>query len=176
MSIKYKIKFLDYWHVGTGLSGGVYADNLVLKDGHDLPFIGGKTIKGLVKDSFFAKEVKELFGQEEDKDSKLYFSNLSLDEDTSKAIITAKLQEKLYDTITSTKINENGVAETNSLRDIQVVVPMTLYGEIEFIEEVSAKEEESLKKALRCVKRVGLNRNRGLGRCVVSIEEDSSGR
>ena len=47
----YKIQFFDYWHTGSGLAGGTYADSIVNKDETDLPIIPGRTIKGLLKDA-----------------------------------------------------------------------------------------------------------------------------
>ncbi|PID47068.1 MAG: CRISPR-associated protein, partial [Proteobacteria bacterium] len=47
--IKYKITFLDYWHLSSGLSGGARFDSSVLKDENSLPFVSGKTIKGLLR-------------------------------------------------------------------------------------------------------------------------------
>lgn len=50
-TLYYKIEFLSDWHVGSGLSGGPSSDNIALKDESEFPFIPGKTIKGLLKDS-----------------------------------------------------------------------------------------------------------------------------
>ncbi|MEM1124287.1 MAG: RAMP superfamily CRISPR-associated protein, partial [Bacteroidota bacterium] len=49
--LKYKIKFISDWHVGSGLDAGVEVDALVLKDEKNLPYLPGKTIKGLLKDA-----------------------------------------------------------------------------------------------------------------------------
>lgn len=42
-----KIEFFSPWHCGSGLSAGADADSLVIKDTNGLPYIPGKTIKGL---------------------------------------------------------------------------------------------------------------------------------
>ena len=74
----------------------------------------------------------------------------------------------LVDSISATKINDKGVAESGSLREIEVVIPLSLYGSIENI----PNEFVSLMSAtLKKIKRMGLNRTRGLGRCEIDILE-----
>ena len=46
-----KIEFFSPWHCGSGLSAGADADSLVIKDINGLPFIPGKTIKGLIREA-----------------------------------------------------------------------------------------------------------------------------
>jgi len=167
--MKYKVEFLDYWHIGSGVSGGSRVDSTVLKDENNLPFIPGKTIKGLLREMaeevFDNEFVVEYFGDEETKIGKAYFSNIYLDKNTQKGIISQKLSNNLYEIIASTKIGKNGIAEDYSLREIEVTIPLTLYGEITNIDDKKAE----FRKLLKMVKRMGLNRNRGLGRC--QIEE-----
>ena len=164
--MKYRVRFLDYWHIGSGVSGGSRVDSMVLKDENNLPFIPGKTIKGLLREmaeEVFSKEwVIEYFGDEETKIGKAYFSNCYLDENTKNGIIANNLSNNLYEIIASTKIGKSGIVEDYSLREIEVTIPLTLYGEIETIDD-----EEKFIKLLKMVKRMGLNRNRGLGRCII---------
>jgi len=75
--------------------------------------------------------------------------------------------------IASTKIGQKdtkneveGIAVDNSLREIEVTIPIKLSGEIRDIE--SQEDFEKLKISLQMIKRMGLNRNRGLGRCKFS--------
>jgi len=51
MELNYKIKILSDWHIGSGLDSATDVDALVLKDDNKLPYIPGKTIKGLIKDA-----------------------------------------------------------------------------------------------------------------------------
>lgn len=155
MTLKYEIQFFDYWHLSSGLSAGAKLDSSVTKDSNNIPYIPAKTIKGLVR------EMAEEFGDIEFL-HQCYFANASLDEKTHKEITTNKLQNNLYDIIASTKI-ENGIAVDDSLREIEVVIPMTLYGEILDIQ--TQNDCDKLVQCLKMIKRMGLNRNRGLGRC-----------
>ena len=93
-------------------------------------------------------------------------SNVEIEENTKKTIINNSLQNQLFDEIASTKIDENGIAESGSLREIEVVVPICLFGEIKNIPDDYKQE---MIKALKKIKRMGLNRNRGLGRCKIEI-------
>jgi len=154
MTLKYEIKFLDYWHLSSGVSAGAKLDSTVTKDDEGIPYASGKSIKGLVR------EMAEEFGDIEFL-HQCYFANATLDEATHKEIVTNRLQNNLYDVIAFTKV-EDGIAVDNSLREIEVVIPMRLYGEIL---DVPKNNYQNLVKSLKMIKRMGLNRNRGLGRC-----------
>lgn len=181
MKIEYKIEMLSDWHVGSGLDAGADADALVLKDERDLPYIPGKTIKGLLKDSLYEicevktelkTKVDEIFGFAKEKDASTagnaFFTNAELSEAEKEEITSNKLSAHLYKNIASTKIAENGVAVKNSLRTIQVCIPLSLEGSIE-TEVENAKE--ILDKAGKWTRYLGVGRNRGLGRCKFSITE-----
>ena len=167
--MKYTITFYDFWHLGSGTSAGVTLDSLVVKDSEGLPYVPGKTLKGLVRENVntvAATEVSRIFGDEGSAIATSYFSNATLDDDTMAYLKEKKaLQKHLFDKITSTKVGKNGIAETNSLREIEVVIPLVLQGEI-ICEE---KDETLIKKASSMIKQMGLNRNRGLGRCKVEV-------
>ncbi len=189
MNFEVQIKFLDYWHLSSGLSAGAKLDSTVVKDENNIPFIPAKTLKGLVRQMAELSKDKEFvntcFGYSSDeKDdfydknkkgtiSQCYFSNATLNKETYESIKKAKLQNNLYDEISSTKIDkQSGVAEDYSLREIEVVIPLTLHTKIENVPE---NYKDLMKNALRSVKQMGLNRNRGLGRCVISVKEEKNG-
>jgi CRISPR/Cas system CSM-associated protein Csm3 (group 7 of RAMP superfamily) len=187
--MKIEIEFLTYWHCGSGVSGGSRADALVIKDENNLPYIPAKTLKGHIREMAESlgdcEFVNECFGgssndgkdgKERDicfdekykgKEGKCYFSNAVIEEDIDKT-----LSSYLFTTISSTKIDENGLADNQSLREIEVVVPLKLYAYIEF-EEEAKKYKEQMKRAFSQVKRIGLNRTRGLGACEIrEVEND----
>lgn len=180
--INYIITFLSDWHAGSGLSSGADADSVVIKDKNNLPYLPGKTIKGLLKDIFEDfKEVqptlvnddfiKTYFGnyinnQKESQQGKLFFSNAELN-NKEKSEISKDMSNLLYRNIVSTKIGENGVAENSSLRTMQVCVPVLLEA---YIDGVLETDVEKFKKALKCIRHLGANRNRGFGRCKFEIK------
>ena len=179
-----KIKFLSYWHCSSGNSGGSRLDMLVAKDESNLPLIPGKTLKGHIRDmaeSFDDKEfVNECFGYStfdgefgydknmldkpnKEREGKCYFENGVLNEKIDK-----NLSQYLYHSLSSTAVDEKGIAVTGSLREIEAVVPLTLYSKIFHIPQ---KYKDHMQKAIKQVKRIGLNRTRGWGRCEIEVNK-----
>ncbi|WP_100629778.1 RAMP superfamily CRISPR-associated protein [Algoriphagus formosus] len=180
-SIIYKIEFFTYWHIGSGITGGTYADNLVLKDSNNLPYIPGRTMKGLFreaseeiarlnKEMISSKEVEIIFGKREghgmQDESCAFFKDAVISRSLAEKILENSQQETLYEVISSTKIDLNGLADDGSLRQMEVTVPLTLFGTIVLFKDVAP---HLLTQSVNWVKSLGLNRNRGLGRCQISI-------
>jgi len=170
--MRYSITFYDFWHLSSGMSAGTALDSLVVKDSNGLPYLPGKTLKGLVREVMESMDdtslVKSIFGQEGENMANSYFGNATLDENT-KAYLSSNphLKKQLFDKITSTKIDKDGIAIDKSLREIEVVVPLRLTG---FIDSI---EREKIQKAVMMIKQIGLNRNRGLGRCKMEIIDEN---
>lgn len=180
--IRYKITFYTYWHCGSGLAAGADVDLLPVKDRDGLPFVPGKTIKGLVREAAetitalrggCVEDLNECFGYFDNADFKeqgaAFFSNATLTESDRNYAIAKYYQEYLYKSIASTAIGTDGIAKDHSLRKIEVVVPCELEGMIHNVPDGCV---EIVKDSLRYVKRIGMNRTRGLGRCDISIEEE----
>jgi hypothetical protein len=164
MTLNYELKFYDYWHLGSGLSAGTKSDSTVAKDENDLPYASGKTIKGLIKEQsqiLYQNDdfIDRCFGNQGEYKQTCYFENATLDKETSKQIIENSLQNRLYDTIASTQIGQNGIAVDDSLREIEVVIPISLYGQI--LDILNQDDFKKLSNSLKMIKRMGLNRNRG---------------
>ena len=179
MDIKYKIEFFSNWHCGSGLAAGADVDALVVKDAEGLPYVPGKTIKGLLREaaeelngtSPLLNKIFGLSGEAKLSDSETsrvgesFFSNAILPEGS--AIIVSNLTPHLYQTFASTSIDEkSGIAKDNTLRRIETVVPCSLEGEIRNIPEGGIA---LLEEAMQLIKRMGTGRNRGYGRCQVSV-------
>ena len=193
--LRYQIQFYGYWHVGSGLSASTYADSVVLKDPEGFPIIPGKTLKGLLSEAAkvigtFQPElvstdfVRYVFGEsgkgEEGTDnqqavtympSACHFSNATLSGHLRERLMNATLPDEqkpvnlvnsLYEVLSSTQI-EKGLAKKGSLRQLEVCVPLPLYAVIEG-ENINAYAAE-IDYCFGWIKRMGLNRNRGLGRC-----------
>lgn len=192
MDIKYKIKFHTYWHCGSGLAAGADADLLVIKDKDGLPYVPGKTIKGLIREAvdILYSEKKEnddykavfdnyttVFGisgdEENSSRSESFFKDAILSEAERKHIVFNELSRHLYHTISGTAIEDDGTAKDNSLRKIQVCVPCELEGEI--LNVPNQQMAEAIINGLRYIKRLGAWRNRGLGRCTIATTEQKGG-
>lgn len=207
MKIYYKIEFFSYWHAGSGLSVAGDVDAAVLKDKQGLPYLPGKTLKGLLRDaaeqllSFgrgSQEQVQKIFGletakQERSKEEKeeeiegfgqAYFSNALLADDLVaqlQALVpqgnyTKKERDRmfkqvaapiLYSKIASTAIDdETGTAQKSTLRKMEVAVPMVFFAHVDHVTE---EDKPFLLEAMQMVKRMGVQRHRGLGRCEFSI-------
>ena len=181
--IKYEIIFHSNWHCGSGLAAGADVDALVIKDKDGLPYVPGKTIKGLMReavDVLFGCDVeinegyRAVFGKgvgEAKEDavgvcSESFFTNAMLEKVERDYVLACKASDYLYSSLASTAIDDSGIAEENSLRKIQVTIPCTLHGEIH---EVDESMLAILKDAMSYVKRIGQWRNRGLGRCTYAV-------
>jgi len=195
INITYQINFFDYWHTSSGLSASTYADTTVHKD-KGLPFIPGRTLKGMLRDaaeqlyslnvlpSITQEFIDTVFGEappivkraenqpivKEDaikrKISVCNFSNATISPFLKAAISEKKQQHLLYHTVASTAIDELGIAKDETLRQLEITVPLTLYASITDLPE---SYEASLKLCMQWIKRMGLNRTRGLGRCEFSV-------
>lgn len=186
-NISYEIKLYSPWHCGSGLSAGADVDALVVKDKNGLPFVPGKTIKGLLREAVEnyceflqlnkEKEINEAFGRKEenlDDEGKAkigicFFGNATMLESEAAIIKEHHVQEYLYTRISSTAIDKNGIAKDNSLRRIEAVVPCTLKGSIYHVEDGFA---DIMVKSMGMVKRLGQSRNRGMGRCDIKATNE----
>lgn len=189
MTINYQIEFFSYWHVSSGLSGGTYADSVVNKDVNGLPYIPGRTIKGLLRDAAelicsFSKDslvsssfIEQVFGVHPSKEdlenekqttaSEVFFSNAELSNHLQRHLNNG-LKKSLYKIHSATQIDENGLAVDHSLRQIEITAPLVLYGFIDFFND-SPENITQLRNCMKGVKRLGLNRTRGLGRCKFTL-------
>ena len=181
MDIRYTIEFFSYWHCGSGLSAGADLDSLVVKDSNGMPFVPGKTVKGLIREAaetlievcpakYPSKtEVDSVFGIVPDgidvKDSGCaFFSNAEFPDSDYERIVGSSKQEYLFDAVSYTAIGGDGIALPHSLRRVEVVVPCTLTGVIKNLPS-GAGMQTLVIDSFAFIKRLGENRNRGLGRC-----------
>lgn len=179
MKINYTIQFFDDWHCGSGLAAGADIDTLVIKDKDNLPFVPGKTIKGLIKEAvddinqfstnkIDIEKIKKAFGYFKNADNldkgDLFFTNAELPENQRETIVKNNASKFLYRTIASTAIDDDGIAVEHSLRKMEVTVPCTVKGSI-IADTIDEDIVKIICKSFDYIKRLGQNRNRGLGRC-----------
>jgi CRISPR/Cas system CSM-associated protein Csm3 (group 7 of RAMP superfamily) len=147
MQVNLEFIIQSYWHIGTGHEGGAYADALTLKDEQKLPYLPGKSIKGLLRYAFdrsianhwVPKQLSNdidmldlLFGQENtqgnNKQGLLQISSACLTENEVHFLEQNKqAKSMLYKVTYATAIESNtGVAKDGSLRSTEVTIPMTL--------------------------------------------------
>ncbi len=181
MKIHYQIEFLSDWHVGSGLDAGPNIDQQLLKDEADFPYLPGRTVKGLLRDALqdlaelshrdYQPHIDRLFGipdsgrERDGQPGQAVFSNARLSTADREELLRHQLVPYLYRRFSSTAIDaKTGTADDATLRSIETCIPLKLYG---FIEAPNWTEEEraALKAAFRYLRHLGVQRNRGLGRC-----------
>lgn len=186
--IIYGIKFYSYWHIGSGLSGGTSTNALVLKDDEGLPYVPGRALKGLLREGAEAMSgtsiipegfVRKVFGvRPEDDDIRssnydsaygCFFGNAELSAQLKQSLTQNAKAAYLYENIASTAIGENGQAKDFTLRRMEVSTPLTLYGYIDNFPD-GEENDKAIKRCFQWVKRMGVNRNRGLGRCSLQLK------
>ena len=194
MHLVFHIK--SFWHAGTGRGKSQALDMLVHKDSRNLPLLPGKTVKGLVRDAVNRAEhwgqvspglTAALFGFRKPGTSRfdstpgaLAFDDAQLPRAFREWAFTqdAAVLQGLYQEIHATQINpETGCAQKNSLRGMEVTIPLTLTAPIHRCDQETLirfpEWPGELKKCLPLIRGLGVSRTRGLGRCKVVLEETS---
>ncbi len=183
---KLTFRLLGYWHMGSGLGEGPNLDAVVIKTPGKLPFIPGRTVKGLLREGTLVAEeagalppgtTDRLFGGGDRGDrfgtipGELSFSSAGLGagmEVWAEAEKNEKQRQLLYRSLASTALSSRGLAADNTLRRIEVAIPLTLLAEA-----TGPKDDwiSTLQTAARLVRQLGSHRHRGLGRVEISVEE-----
>lgn len=182
--IRYEITFHTYWHCGSGLSAGADVDALVVKDADGLPYVPGKTMKGLLREA--AELLMQLHPEKycctdwtacvgyaaadgsASGQGSAFFSNAVLQDEEAETIRSQNgLARYMYKGVASTAIDEStGTAREHSLRKMEVTVPCVLTGSIHDVPDDCVA---LLSDSMKMVKRLGVGRNRGLGRCTLAV-------
>lgn len=178
--VYYEVEFFSYWHCSSGQAAGADVDELVVKDSDGLPYIPGRTLKGLLRDAANEIGVEQtivyaIFGKEPSKDEfedelvkgKCFFSNAELPIEEHRYLANHKiLSRHLFQKIAATAIDENGTTKDHSLRKSEVVVPCKLLAEVH---GVTDNQAHVIEQTMRYIKRLGKGRSRGLGRCAFKV-------
>ena len=180
----YEIQFHDYWHAGSGQSGGTRADQLVNRTREGFPRVPGRTVKGLLRhaaEDLCALDhpqctrdaIDAVFGRHPDATGTgryetmgaAFFGDATLNAATQSAIGEER-SPLLYDVLANTAIDPaSGTVKDKTLRQIEVTIPLRLYGQIDGADGY----QKLLQTCCRYVKRLGQQRSRGLGRCTLNI-------
>jgi CRISPR/Cas system CSM-associated protein Csm3 (group 7 of RAMP superfamily) len=184
------------WHIGNGKEAGAYADALTLKDNQYLPYIPGKSFKGVLRDAFRLADNAEWFG-ENNNIVDILFGNENLNGQASQGMIQVtsvqlsapeaqyllaqNATKYLYRVIQSTAIDrKTGTAQHSSLRSIEVAVPMQLTTQISLnashplyatSNEIQEKFGHWLAHVVTLITELGGKRHRGFGQVTLSVRE-----
>jgi len=180
------IEILSYWHAGSGKGRGGDVDSLVVRDRAGLPFIPGKTLKGLFREAVTVREKFEaippgttdrLFGKAAargeytgSEPGALFFQSAGLDEGTAdwlKRPDCGEYRAALFAQLASTQLDENGQADDRTLRRIEVVIPVTLGSKISGPDD--GEWISVIAESAPLIRSLGSHRHRGLGRSRISV-------
>ncbi|WP_418641475.1 RAMP superfamily CRISPR-associated protein [Vibrio chaetopteri] len=196
----------SYWLAGTGTDAGAYADNLAIKTPNRLPYLPARTQKGQLREAFELAEKNSwfedfsltfqgqnltdlLFGTESRNGQHgagvLLLSNAVLSDNEQRFFVSASDTENntrtnaLYDILTSTAIDDSGSAKMHSLRTYEVVIPVTLYAQLELqlhylppkiAHYIEQHIEKWLTLVLPLVTHIGAKKQRGLGEVIITLD------
>ena len=191
---------MNYWHAGSGRGRGAQVDAVVQRDRFGLPYLPGKTLRGLLRNAVLNTETwgllkkdygtditAMLFGDEGDKPGLLRISSASLPEDEKSWLADndtdtdteGNLRSGLYRELYRTAIqHETGTAKDQSLRGMEVSVPLILKADINVIANplnsnstILDNWQDILRFSLPLIRAIGNNRSRGLGRAQITLGE-----
>lgn len=198
MQINLVWNFLSDWQTASGQEAGAYADQLCIKDESNLPYLPGRSIKGLLRYAFVigidngwfknapADLLNVLFGNEGREglamQGILQFSNATLTDAEKAYFVQKPAQAKhLFRVLHSTAINaQSGVAEHTSLRGIEVAIPMQLESVVSINQSHQSLDSINnwqqvipsfIASVLPLIDTAGSKKQRGLGMVEVSMQK-----
>ncbi|MDO4467658.1 MAG: RAMP superfamily CRISPR-associated protein [Bacillota bacterium] len=170
-----KITCKSDWIVGSGEGWGNIIDTDVVHDPYGFPFIPARRMKGLIREAFWEMQqfslvdqdtIDAIFGNDSSNHyfvlDNTYLENIEkLQEEVFNfSINESTVLEHFTETRYQTKVDENGIAEENSLRSSRAIRKGT-----EFFANIELEEEylDIFSKAIQFVSHAGVNRTRGFG-------------
>jgi CRISPR-associated protein Csx10 len=187
-----KIKFESDWHVGSGAGIPGSVDRTVQKDANEIPYVPGKTLTGILRDSaeFIAdvrdkaengsswkKALESLFGGQPAKNEELKEAKVGIedavfsDELKNTFLCHNALAQALFIVKPGVKINrETGRAEDDHLffRE-EVRGGCTLYANIHIEDGLTDAGKKLLSDAIKATRKIGGHRRRGSGQCRIEL-------
>jgi len=189
----YRLKFTTESDATFGRGDGLASliDAEVQHDRYGLPFLGGRSLKGLLeeecasilfalkeqkKDQLFYDAARQLFGIPGSRDSDmaiLHISNARLPVNFREAIVAGVERkelksEQVLNSLTAihrqTAMDESGTPKTGSLRVMRVILRDTPFeAELTFTRSPSGMDLALLAACVKAFRRAGTGRNRGRG-------------
>lgn len=175
--IDFKLKLLSDMCCGNGEGNGIDVDTCAYFSDLGLPEIPGRRFKGLLREKAELLETEGfcpkgtcdiLFGSCGGLKSKMQVANLRIENvfEIEKAVATydpAEVRKAFVTKRVQTAINKAGVAIDNSLRTIETVTKGTVFDGKIRLTDASEEELAVIETALKLLRNIGLNKNRGFG-------------
>jgi CRISPR-associated protein Csx10 len=195
-----EIEFETDWHIGSGAGIPGSIDRTVLKDKSGLPYVPGKTLTGILRDSAelvasvrdraengsrWDKALKSLFvGDQPTQGEELTFAKIGVEDavfsDSLKNIFLCQesLRQALFIVQPGIKINRaTGRTEEEHLFSREEARGgCALHAKVNIEETLSPEEEKLLGDAIKATRRIGGHRRRGAGQCKLSLVDTADGQ
>lgn len=183
------IEFTGYWLSGEG-KGGAGLDDVTYRDSDRCPAMPMTQIKGQLRETagrlWPPVEVEKLFGSAhgrsaDDRSPLAFLGEARLPPDVRRWFgheDNKEAQRQLFRAIAATRIDEKtGAAKDLTLRRIEVAVPLTLTGTIEWRGHGEPDEDwvERLDRVCAATIAFGKGKNDGLGRVVAGCKRLTEG-
>ena len=191
--IEYTMTLLSDAEPGTGM-GGELVNERVPRDADGKPVLPANHIKGLLREELLKIErcvagssslddlTNRCLGRPDDEqlpdeaqnEAICRFTDAEFDEKTTNASVSNTKATGETDFITRTAIDgERGRAKDGSLRTSERIAAGTVFrGRILFADEETSQEALAVRCGLLAIGAVGGNRNRGVGRVLISIKDE----
>ncbi len=200
--IEYTITFLADWHIGTGRGRHGHLDRTYDRDERGLPFVGAKTMKGLLRermeqiavgldggsDAAWHDLTRWLLGSQPTTDvvtgvreapipGALVVDRAELEPGVAAAVLpSAALLRALAVERPGVRLDDLGAAVDDHLRFIEMApAGLVLKGRCSLPDEASNEAVALVAAALRDLRRIGHRRRRGWGRCEITIQSEVPG-
>lgn len=188
------IELHAYWHCGVARGSGALLDARTARDARGLPCVPGRHLKGLLRE---AVEQAASWGWEDAGSAKLLFGARAAENPADvpqpgtlrvdTAVLDAAVdvhawlaseagrgpRTELFRTLHVTAMNDDGVAQDQTLRALEVAIPLRLRAAVYPRPGWAPPAEwtRSVRAALPLVQAIGAGRTRGLGRCTIRAQE-----
>lgn len=181
--IEFKIRLLNDAEPGTGV-GGELVNQRIPRDDRDRPVIPANHLKGLLREELMKMEAfpglegladKCLGAPDDETPEEKPQQNEALCR-LSNAALAAESDIAPTDYITRTAMDpELGKAKDGSLRTTERIAAGTVFrGKILLAGDGQSREERALTAGLLAIQAIGGGRNRGMGKVLVSIDEETA--
>lgn len=176
-----EVAFDAEWLVAGGESVLGTADLAPMKDAEGLPFIPGRSLRGVLREAVCLVDecigggwAAHLFGERlvaggehHYRDGTVRVGNALLVGKLAAACPTPDARRDLYATVRRTALTDDRVARRHTLRELEVCIPgLVLVADLQVTDE---KSLQVLAFACGLVRSLGHGRSRGLGRCRLSV-------
>ncbi|MBI2374958.1 MAG: hypothetical protein HYV07_13260 [Deltaproteobacteria bacterium] len=197
MEAHVELEILTYWQAGSAYGGGLGADTLAHRDATGLPFLPGRTVKGLLRESCELGEAAGMIpsgkavewfgsppvanaGRKDDREHELeaarfvtepgvlVFDSARMSEPWTRWASQASSSDREnLFAVLSSTRIEDGLAKDASLRSDEVAVPMTLTARIHGPDGEWPRQLDECARMF--LRSLGRRRNRGFGRVSVRV-------